>query len=325
MKHERTRSNQYPLGSSSAKRRRSAVALLFVLVVIWATGCTENSSDADKSVSDKSGGSARVVGTQESSVTSSPVASSTSTIRIDIKSSGASIGTETSETDQRDENKLEVEARKSIGTTPTPIDGGEGTLSTVEARSRLIPLLPEGWHVMKDSHDTIPAVATGDLNKDGIPDVAAVVEGLSDTFSGPGPRSLLLAFGRQDNTLELSLISDKVVLSADSGGVYGDPFDGIMIERGTVLIRDYGGSNWRWYNRYRFRYQDMDWYLIGFTTGNYYTGTSTLEEADEDDYNLLTGDYILRRTSEEGKVEIKKGNRGRKELIKLHDFDLTNM
>ncbi|WP_341282648.1 hypothetical protein [Paenibacillus sp. FSL H8-0537] len=86
---------------------------------------------------------------------------------------------------------------------------------------------------------------------------------------------------------------------------------------------NFGGSNWRWYNTYRFRYQDADWFLIGATTGSYFTGNELMENADEDDYNLLTGDFVKKTWDEEaGKQVIESGNRGEQELVKIQNFDV---
>ncbi|KRF19447.1 hypothetical protein [Paenibacillus sp. Soil787] len=59
--------------------------------------------------------------------------------------------------------------------------------------------------------------------------------------------------------------------------------------------------------------------------GTYFTGTTTRENADEDDYNLLTGEYMTRRTDEQGNIKITKGNRGRKELVRLKNFNINDM
>ena len=136
------------------------------------------------------------------------------------------------------------------------------------------------------------------------------------------PRSLLIAFGNKDNTFTLSIKADNAnaIMLRDQGGVYGDPFDDIEIDKGSILLKFYGGSNWRWYYNYRFRYQNEGWYLIGATYGSYFTGTTTMENADEEDYNLLTGDYIIRKADENGKMVISKGNRGKRELLNLKDF-----
>lgn len=182
-------------------------------------------------------------------------------------------------------------------------------------------LIPPGWHILLA--DDEPVKAEGDLNKDGIMDVAAVIEGISSEDTAP-PRSLLIAFGDKEQGYRLSIIADKVLLKADEGGVWGDPFESLEINRGSVVVSHYGGSNWRWYQKYRFRYQNDDWYLIGATTGSYFNGTP-MESVEEDDYNLLTGDYIEKRTNDQGRTVTKKGNRGVKPLVTLREFNIENM
>ncbi|MNO12223.1 hypothetical protein D3C76_18290 [compost metagenome] len=183
-------------------------------------------------------------------------------------------------------------------------------------------LVPSGWGVLiKDG----PVTAEGDLNKDGILDAAAIIEQqTSETDEAPS-RALLIAFGTENESYSLSIIADNVILKADEGGIWGDPFESLSIERGSVVVSDYGGSNWRWYNKYRYRFQNDDWYLIGATMGEYFTGNATQEEANEQDYNLLTGDYIITTTNEEGKRITENGNRGKRELVKLKDFNIEDM
>jgi hypothetical protein len=182
-------------------------------------------------------------------------------------------------------------------------------------------LIPLGWGILiKDE----PVIAEGDLNRDGIKDVAIIIEELKSETEWAPQRALLIAFGtKNDNdTYTLSIIADNIILPSDAGGVWGDPFESLSIDRGSVVISDYGGSNWRWYNTYRFRFQDDDWYLIGATMGEFYTGNLT---GNEEDYNLLTGDYIFKEMTE-GEMKItERGNRGKKQLIKLSEFDLNNM
>jgi hypothetical protein len=183
-------------------------------------------------------------------------------------------------------------------------------------------LIPEGWTILT-AYGT-EAKAEGDLNKDNIPDIAAVIEQKASTntnetkdLSNAAARSLIIAFANPDNSYSLSVKADKAVLLANEGGVFGDPFDSISISRGSVILHFYGGSNWRWYADYRFRFQDRDWYLIGATLGSYFDGTDTPETADEEDYNLLTGDYIYKKKNDSGEMIITKGNRGIKPLVKL--------
>ncbi|UKS26601.1 hypothetical protein LOZ80_34660 [Paenibacillus sp. HWE-109] len=182
-------------------------------------------------------------------------------------------------------------------------------------------LIPDGWTILEKSKGQ-PVKVTGDLNKDGVDDVAVVIEEEKSKQNEVPPRALLIAFGNGNNQFSLSIIADKAILKADKGGVCGDPLDGISIDRGSLLISFYGGSNDRWYAKYRFRFQDNDWYLIGATLGSYNTGKTTQENADEEDHNLLTGDFSIRETDEHdpSKSITKKGNRGNGVLLKLKDF-----
>ncbi|WP_166243060.1 hypothetical protein [Paenibacillus turpanensis] len=186
-----------------------------------------------------------------------------------------------------------------------------------------VSLIPEGWRILEIQKD-VPVKAEGDINQDGILDAAVVLEQTKSPNEEAPARSLLIAFGEKDHSYSLSILADHVILKADEGGIWGDPFEGITINRGSIVVSHYGGSNWRWYNDYRFRYQDNDWYLIGVTTGSYYTGNAIQENADEEDYNLLTGDYILQRTDEQGKTKQIKGNLGKHDLAPLRDFHIQD-
>ncbi len=181
--------------------------------------------------------------------------------------------------------------------------------------------IPSGWQLFENVEGE-SMQAEGDLNKDGIADIALVIEQSGSTEGeGAPPRALIIAFGSKDHTYTLSINSEKALLRADEGGIWGDPLESITIDKGSVVITEYGGSNWRWYNVYRFRFQENDWYLIGAKKGQYFSGTHTRENADEEDYNLLTGDYVIRKTDEDGHTTITKGNRGKKKLITLKDFN----
>lgn len=205
--------------------------------------------------------------------------------------------------------------------------GGRKTQAPSRARGSqtLEDVIPEDWTELR-GYDGEPVRVAGDLNKDGIKDAATVIEKAAPAGEEAPERALLIAFGKPDGSYKLSVIADGVLLRADEGGVWGDPFDGLEINRGSLVVSEYGGSNWRWYNRYRFRYQDGDWFLIGMTSGTYFNGGEEPEEqATEEDYNLLTGDYIIKGQDENGKAYVEKGNRGKKPLVKLRDFDLSEM
>ena len=183
-------------------------------------------------------------------------------------------------------------------------------------------LIPAGWHILEHAE---PVKAEGDLNKDGIQDLALIIEKTQED-NYDAPRSLLIAFGDKDHTFSRSIIADKVILGSIDGGGWGDPFDGIIIDRGSVVVSDFGGSSERWYHKYRFRFQENDWYLIGATMGsNHSIKEGTEMVFDEEDYNLLTGDYRINKTNENGEEKITKGNRGKKKLVKLSEFNIDDM
>lgn len=191
-----------------------------------------------------------------------------------------------------------------------------------EKKNDIYSLIPSGWRLLSKEK---PVFVEGDLNKDGLNDAAAVIEKLKSEMDGSPQRALIIAFRNKDNSYKLSIIADQIILKADEGGIWGDPFDSISIDRGSVVISHYGGSNWRWSSTYRFRFQDNDWYLIGATTGEYFIGNAAKEEAKEQDYNLLTGDYMIKETNESGTTKITHGNRRRKEMVKLKDFNSENL
>lgn len=134
----------------------------------------------------------------------------------------------------------------------------------------------------------------GDLNKDGLKDAVIVIEdkdhktddGSSCDKYKECPRSILILFQTKNGSYKLSIKSDKAILLAGEGGVFGDPFQKLKIDNGSLLINSYGGSNWRWSYSYRFRYQDNEWFLIGATSNNYFNVSDCVDKLI--DYNFLT-------------------------------------
>lgn len=95
-------------------------------------------------------------------------------------------------------------------------------------------LIPAGWHILEPVLGE-KAIAKGDLNKDGISDLAAVIE-KDMVMDEASPRSLLIAFGSKNNTYTLSIIAKNVILRSDEGGIWGDPFDSLTINRGLSWL-----------------------------------------------------------------------------------------
>lgn len=169
-----------------------------------------------------------------------------------------------------------------------------------------------GWKLIRQ--------ANGDLNKDGLPDVVGIIEKTEFKTSEAPPRIMFILFKENDG-YRLSIQSGKAILKADEGGIWGDPLQDLLINRGSVVLTFYGGSSSRWGYTYRFRYQNGGWFLIGatFDTQNINTG-----EGVRNDHNLLTGITISTTTDEKSGKRVEKTiSRGKKPLINLKDFDVN--
>jgi hypothetical protein len=151
--------------------------------------------------------------------------------------------------------------------------------------------IPEGYAVKAQAH--------GDLDNDGLDELVVVY-----TTNG---KDELDGFIRDVHVYKYEnekyvkwYSSETVALGSNSGGMMGDPFDGLEINNGVILIKHWGGSSWKWSTVYKFRQQNGDLKLIGHTSdygkiGEYWTSY---------DWNLNTGmcDYkkeIFRQGSDE--------------------------
>ncbi|MDF2538795.1 MAG: hypothetical protein K0S76_1816 [Herbinix sp.] len=179
-------------------------------------------------------------------------------------------------------------------------------------------LLPEGMQIL--TKDGIEIIAKGDLNNDKIADVAFVMEAQGNNDPAMS-RPFVIGFGKEDGTYDLSVQDDDIILRADEGGVWGDPLDSISINRGSLFMNFYGGSNYRWGYSYQFRYLEKEWILIKAMEENIFTGNYT---GTKENYNLLTGISYWTELFEDGTELTTEVNRGIRERIRLVDFDIRS-
>src|SRR5215831_19383679 len=151
-------------------------------------------------------------------------------------------------------------------------------LAVPESAESAAALVPKGWRL---EQSTLTQV---DLNGDGRPDAAFVISNGGADDPAPVKHVLVLALRGSDGKLHRSVVNDAAVLDGDEGGVFGDPFQELKVERGVVVITHYGGSRDRWGFTHRYRFQNQQWTLIGLTLGN--TDTLNLEHYDNQDINL---------------------------------------
>lgn len=159
-------------------------------------------------------------------------------------------------------------------------------------------------------YDVLLAWAQGDLDGDGLEDLAAVVEHrpgktlLKNTHAWDASRTLMVLIQGEDGVYKRHQENRTLVRRDTEGGVYGDPFDGITVQSGALHLHEYGGSSARWSIGYTFTWQgdglavsrveemDMSTHTGNGTIDTYDFGAGTFQrwthsEWDEGEHRLL--------------------------------------
>lgn len=158
--------------------------------------------------------------------------------------------------------------------------------------------------------------AMGDLDGDGSNELAVAYNTRKengDDFDDI-PRALIIYKKQQEGWVNWQQ-SLQALYSSRGGGMMGDPFGEMKIENGLLMISHNGGSSWKWGHTDKYRYQNGDFYLIGYTS-NY---GKLCEYWENVDYNLSTGKMIVKKeyeacegddqkiSKEENETLVKKG------------------
>jgi hypothetical protein len=127
-----------------------------------------------------------------------------------------------------------------------------------------------------EKNTTVLAVERGDLNRDGREDALLVL----DPENSDQPRPLLILVRGADGTLKLAKRSNKAVSCRDCGGIMGDPFQGVTIEKGRFTIEHYGGSSWRWtfHPTFAWSKRDQSWQLVRVESASFHASDPESEE-----------------------------------------------
>ena len=121
------------------------------------------------------------------------------------------------------------------------------------------------------------ALEKGDLNGDGREDFILVLEKekpAKDADDFPvNQRPLLILLRGSDGKLSAAKRNDRVIMCSQCGGVFGEPFEGIIVGRNTFSVEHYGGSAERWKYSYQFNYSRIDktWQLVRVKEFHYHT------------------------------------------------------
>ncbi len=199
-------------------------------------------------------------------------------------------------------------------------------------------LLAQGKHLnsfIPRDYDTL-SVVEGDLNKDGLNDVVLALYHKMEKIDPEKvnqdsipPRLLVILFNTQSGYKQAAS-SASALLCKYCGGVFGDPFAGITIERNVLTISHYGGSAWKWALDHKFRFQNNNWFLIGQTKNSFWSveqceKLGDFAGTDYEDINFVTGSFERKRISQDCKLlENKKGKRKVEPLVTLDKFIIDN-
>ncbi len=129
---------------------------------------------------------------------------------------------------------------------------------------KLVDFVPEGWELL----DSVEL----DFNQNGISDYVGVLE-VADQAS---PRILFAIASDGTDAYRLDFQNINLICSSNEGGVFGDPYQPLTAEGASFTTCAYGGSAWRWLEKYTYTYRDGDWwltssedeygYVFGYTT-----------------------------------------------------------
>ncbi|PSR13411.1 MAG: hypothetical protein DA408_17500 [Bacteroidetes bacterium] len=189
--------------------------------------------------------------------------------------------TDPAETQSKEETAVDTTTAVADVTMATPTD--YPAVSTLPKDTTIVP--PAGWSSL--------GMATGDLTKDGLAEKVVVYDTPVTTDFGTARQ--LYIYQQKDGRWQLWQKINGGILPSENGGMMGDPFEGITIERGTIVITHFGGSRQKWTYTHRFRYQNERWELIGASV----LAGAPCDAWDQYDYNLSTGKVEVAHTKED--------------------------
>lgn len=134
----------------------------------------------------------------------------------------------------------------------------------------------------------------GDLNKDGISERVVVYDMNNKEDETEGTDREIIIFKKQLETWVIWHRSKDAIGNSKDGGMMGDPFEDIEIKGGILLIRESGGSSWKWGHTDKYRYQNNSFELIGYTSSY----GKPCEYWENFDFNVLTGKIIIEKEYE---------------------------
>ncbi len=148
-------------------------------------------------------------------------------------------------------------------------------------------LVPDSYKIVDEIH--------GDLDQDGIDEKVVAYNMTPVEIENDGINRELILFKKDpsDNWI-IWQRSLNAIGNSSAGGMMGDPYEGIEIKNGILLISENGGSSWKWRHTDKYRFQSNAFELIGYSS---HYG-KICEYWAEFDYNTVTGKILFKKEFE---------------------------
>lgn len=159
----------------------------------------------------------------------------------------------------------------------------------------------------------------GDLDKDGMEElVVAYNTNLKDEINDGVKRELIIY---KKKNLEWTVWQKpmQALYGSRAGGMMGDPFGDIEIEKGVLHISQNGGSSWKWSHTDKYRYDGKEFRLIGYVS-NYGKPCEYWEEVD---FNIVTGKINVKKEYENCETENQEVYKKQNETFIKKGINLT--
>lgn len=127
--------------------------------------------------------------------------------------------------------------------------------------------------------------AYGDLDKDSIAERVVVYDIITSQNENEGINREIVIYKKEKENWKVWHRSKNAVKNSTEGGMMGDPFEGVEISKGILVIYHWGGSSTKWSQTDRYRFQHNRFELIGFKE---FSGRPC-DEWFGFDYNISTG------------------------------------
>jgi len=169
--------------------------------------------------------------------------------------------------------------------------------------------VPEGWKVI----DSI----SGNLDNNAINEKVVIYNTIDSTDFGKHRE--IRIFKKEKENWVLWECSRTPLLKSDDGGMMGDPFGGIEIKNRVLLIHHSGGSSWKWSYTDKYRFQNGQFELIGYTSLN----GKPCEEWTTIDFNISNGQINFKHEYEDCENEEQIITKTEKETFYKKGITLT--